>query len=163
MAQAASPMPITPVDRTTIAKQVGDAIAKQPVTDMHTHCFAPSFGATFVARAPEAQPTYVIGPSHEHRAAFAARGLILLQDAKGLRIPKTVAAREQVLESAPPQPGPVRCENGKAGLYPCDGVDFFARVALHQFSSNPSAANDIWGFVDLNDGKEYAIIGVHNG
>jgi choice-of-anchor B domain-containing protein len=53
--------------------------------------------------------------------------------------------------------------DGRSGEFPCNGVDYLARIALHQFSSNPAAANDIWGFVDLNDEKEYAIIGLENG
>ena len=36
-------------------------------------------------------------------------------------------------------------------------------MPLSSFSTNPSAANDVWGFYDVNDGKEYAILGLRNG
>ena len=36
-------------------------------------------------------------------------------------------------------------------------------MPLSEFSSRPSAANDIWGHVDLNTGDEYALIGLRNG
>ena len=42
-------------------------------------------------------------------------------------------------------------------------MDLLAHVPLSAFSVNPSAANDIWGFYDLNDNREYAIIGLRNG
>ncbi|MGI9416164.1 MAG: choice-of-anchor B family protein [Hyphomicrobiales bacterium] len=117
----------------------------------------------FTNRGPLANPTYVIGLSHTNRAALKQRGFILLQDRKALNVIESItAARAEGAPVAPAQ-GPIRCVDGKAGDYPCEGVDYLSRVALHQFSSNPGAANDIWGFVDLNDEKEYALIGLENG
>lgn len=52
---------------------------------------------------------------------------------------------------------------GSAGGLACDSVDLTAHVPLSSISSNPSAANDIWGFVDLNTLREYVIMGVENG
>ena len=55
------------------------------------------------------------------------------------------------------------CVDGFAGDHACDKIDLLAHLPLSSFSSNPSAANDIWGFYDLNDGREYALIGLENG
>jgi choice-of-anchor B domain-containing protein len=122
----------------------------------------------FAARAAGANPTYVIGPSPEFREELAERGLTLVQDRKGLGIEQTIQERARVTdqEGAPARMAPqgvTPCADGRAGAYPCDGVDFLARIPLEGFSSNPSAANDVWGFVDLNDQREYAIIGLRNG
>ncbi len=65
-------------------------------------------------------------------------------------------ARTRVLPAVP-------CTSGLAGVYPCSKIDLLSHVSLGQFSSNPTAANDIWGFVDRNDNREYAIIGLANG
>ncbi|MCC5828107.1 MAG: hypothetical protein JJU36_01545 [Phycisphaeraceae bacterium] len=39
-------LPAQPMDRAKIARHVEDALAQQPVTDLHTHCYTPAFGAT---------------------------------------------------------------------------------------------------------------------
>ena len=38
------------------------------------------------------------------------------------------------------------CENGIAGIYPCDGYDFLGRIPISDFEGN--AGNDIWGWTD---------------
>ena len=48
------------------------------------------------------------------------------------------------------------CEFGLAGDHPCENMDLLAHVPLSAFSVNPSAANDIWGFYDLNDNMNFA-------
>lgn len=53
------------------------------------------------------------------------------------------------------------CINGKAGIYPCMGYDLMGQVSLETLDS--SGANDIWGWTDLPNNKEYAIIGLRNG
>ncbi|MCK0144183.1 choice-of-anchor B family protein [Arenibacter sp. F26102] len=53
------------------------------------------------------------------------------------------------------------CLNGKAGIYPCKGYDLMGQVSLETLGS--SGANDIWGWTDLTNNKEYAIIGLRNG
>ena len=55
------------------------------------------------------------------------------------------------------------CNAGMAGSFACSKIDLLTHVSLSQFSSAPTAANDIWGFVDRNDNREYAIIGLANG
>ena len=53
------------------------------------------------------------------------------------------------------------CENGMAGIYPCDGYDLMARMPLSDFDAN--SANDIWGWTDVTTDREYAILGLDNG
>lgn len=56
----------------------------------------------------------------------------------------------------------VACVNGQAGSYSCKNIDLLSHVPLSDLN-NASAANDVWGFVDLNTQKEYALIGLNNG
>jgi choice-of-anchor B domain-containing protein len=56
-----------------------------------------------------------------------------------------------------------QCVNNLASAFECTNVDLLAHMPLNSFSSSPSAANDIWGHVDLNTGNEFAIIGLNNG
>ena len=115
----------------------------------------------FAARAPNQNPTYVIGPSPRNRPQLAERGIIIIQDRKGLEIERSIQQPEAV--AGEPVVSATPCENGTANIYPCNGIDLLARMPLSQFSSLPARANDIWGFVDLNDNREYAIIGLRNG
>ncbi|MGB5377862.1 choice-of-anchor B family protein [Muriicola sp.] len=55
----------------------------------------------------------------------------------------------------------VPCENGFAGVYPCDGYDLLGRISLNAL--NASSANDIWGWTDVASNREFALIGVNNG
>jgi choice-of-anchor B domain-containing protein len=55
------------------------------------------------------------------------------------------------------------CVAGKAGPYDCRGIDWLSQVPLSAFAGPPSGASSIWGFRDLNDNREYAIIGLRNG
>jgi choice-of-anchor B domain-containing protein len=58
-------------------------------------------------------------------------------------------------------PDSAPCENGMAGIYPCDGLDLVGRIDLTEM--NAIAGNDIWGWTDVSTGKEYAIMGLENG
>jgi len=68
-----------------------------------------------------------------------------------------------------PSPNPVvdtlsgftPCENGLAGIYPCDGYDFLGRISPKEFNAN--SGNDSWGWTDPTTGKEYALMGLDNG
>jgi choice-of-anchor B domain-containing protein len=53
------------------------------------------------------------------------------------------------------------CVSGNAGGYPCSNVDLMAFLPLAQIGGGNG--NDIWGWTDPADGKEYAIMGLTNG
>src|SRR5215207_1041209 len=55
------------------------------------------------------------------------------------------------------------CSGGFAAEYPCQGIDFMSRVALSSFPGSPTSASNLWGYVDLDDNREYAVIGLRNG
>src|SRR5687768_18404667 len=55
------------------------------------------------------------------------------------------------------------CSGGFAAEYPCQGIDFLSRVALSSFPGSPTSASNLWGYVDLDDNREYAVIGHRNG
>jgi len=55
------------------------------------------------------------------------------------------------------------CTAGFAGVYPCNKIDLLSRLTLTQLNGNvPTTAegNDIWGWTDPLNGKEYAIVGL---
>ncbi len=53
------------------------------------------------------------------------------------------------------------CENGMAGVYPCNGYDLVSRIPLSTMQA--SKGNDSWGWTDITTGKEYVIMGLNTG
>lgn len=53
------------------------------------------------------------------------------------------------------------CENGFAGIYPCENVDLLAFMPLSTIGGG--SGNDIWGWTDPLTGKEYALMGRSSG
>jgi choice-of-anchor B domain-containing protein len=135
-----------------------DALLRPDITVRGGYIRQPAFAAA----APATQPSYVTGPSHERREELAARGLTLIQDRKGATIEESIATPPAPLAAAQAFT-PCDLATGMAGVFPCHGVDLLAHMPLASFSSQPQAANDIWGFVDRRDGREYAFIGLLNG
>jgi len=54
-----------------------------------------------------------------------------------------------------------KCENGFAGIYPCNGYDLLMHLDLTVFDAKE--ANDSWGWTDVTTDKEYVILGLNNG
>lgn len=116
----------------------------------------------FAIRQPDAYPTVLIGVPPERRAALEARGFQVLVDSKWAESADGISVIEALtpmLESS----GPVSCVGGSAGVHACEGIDLLSHLALADLSTLPSGANDIWGFVDLNTEREYALLGLRNG
>ncbi len=112
----------------------------------------------FLTQAPDRNPTTLIGVPLEFRDALRAQGFHVIVDRKGLdRIQR--AALGAISTSA----ADVACENRRAGAHACDSVDLLSHVALADMVARPRDGADVWGFVDLNTGREYALIGVANG
>jgi choice-of-anchor B domain-containing protein len=55
----------------------------------------------------------------------------------------------------------LRCEDGQAGPFECDGIDLLAFVPAEEF--NGAGQSDLWGWTDEETGDEYVIIGKTNG
>ena len=61
-----------------------------------------------------------------------------------------------------------KCENGLAGIYPCNDYDLLAHISLADLnlSSTPTASvsgNDSWGWTDATTNKEYALMALNTG
>ena len=57
--------------------------------------------------------------------------------------------------------GPQRCEDGKAGIFPCHKVDLASFIPLTEMDSIWS--NDVWGWTDPQTAREYALVGLYEG
>ena len=57
--------------------------------------------------------------------------------------------------------GPAACTAGMADDFACSGIDLRSRVSLGTMGG--PAGNDVWGWADTSNGKEYALMGMANG
>ena len=120
----------------------------------------------FLNQAPQINPTILTNVPTPYVEQLQQQGFVVVNDgfanAEGqadASFAKLMQTQAQLQQSQ----GPAACVNGKAGDFPCKNIDLVSHLALADFSSNPTAASDIWGHVDLNTGTEYAIIGLKNG
>ena len=113
---------------------------------------------------PQRHASVVLGVPGEYRSLLSSKGFRVIADGKALT--SGVAAEGERLlakyQATQKSNGATPCAGGQAGSFSCDNVDLLAHVALADFSSRPGAANDVWGFLDLNTQREYALIGLRN-
>jgi len=98
----------------------------------------------------------LIGIHPDFAADLEARGFRVIVDSKGIEGEQLAATQENLKSNTPATP----CFNGTAGSFPCSNVDLLAHVADRAAAARGA---DIWGFMDLNSNREYAIMGYSNG
>ncbi len=105
------------------------------------------------------------GVPPQYRDLLQGKGIQVIADSKGMSNAKISRANallglhQQLKSSLAATP----CTGGFAAGLPCSNVDLLSHVGFTDISTTPSVGNDIWGFVDLNTGREYAIVGFNIG
>ena len=114
--------------------------------------------------------TLLVGVPPELRERFERAGFTVITDTKGFfetsaereqregkrTLASKVRATEQQHKAAP-------CTANRADGFPCQNVSLHAHLPLDQLRPSSMRGNDVWGFVDLNTGREYAFMGLQNG
>lgn len=118
-------------------------------------------GGHFEARDPDLYPTILVGVDPAYRLQVMHLGFKWAADLESARLGIVDESPAQALQATALAAEP--CLQGSAGQFPCRNVDLLAQIALNQFSSRPTSAANVWGFVDLNDDREYAVVGLSNG
>ncbi len=107
------------------------------------------------AEPPPGLTTTLVGVPPEFAGELAAKGFHVIVDSKGIH-QAAVQTRQIISSNAPASP----CESGLAGVFPCNNADLLVHIA----DRTPDASGaDIWGFMDLNSHREYAIVGYSSG
>jgi len=120
----------------------------------------------FAHQDPERYVTQVHGLPPTERNRLWARGIRLMIDAvaafhDGFRNDLservfTLREQNQARQAA------ASCVQGLAGTFPCRNIDLLAQMRLTDLSTSPGSMSNLWGFVDLDDNREYAVVGVSN-
>ncbi|MGH8250934.1 MAG: choice-of-anchor B family protein [Steroidobacteraceae bacterium] len=118
-------------------------------------------GGHFDRQDPDANPTILVGVDARYRQAMMRLGFKWAAD--------VASAQQGLVEDGPAAAlqataiAAADCLQGFAGQFPCHNVDFQAQISLNQFATQPVSAANVWGFVDQNDGREYAVVGLSDG
>lgn len=108
----------------------------------------------FATQGADLHPTTLVA-SKQWQTAARARGFKF--DSTG------AGSNDQVGLSVAGTAAAANCVQGSAGTFPCRNVDLLSHIPLATFSSRPASASDLWGFIDRNDNREYAVVGLSNG
>ncbi len=105
------------------------------------------------------------GVPPEYREQLAAMGFNVVADRKSVESPTYEKTQTLMAQKASLQAGlkPDPCVGGSVGGMVCDSVDLLAHLPLSSVSARPGWAADVWGFIDLNSGREYVIVGFRTG
>jgi len=110
---------------------------------------------------PSATASTIAGVPAQYASVLSERGFHVVVDRKGIDIAaieqteKLLAIHESLKSSLPATP----CAGGDAAGLPCNEVDLLSHLGFNDISARPGNAADVWGFVDLNSNREYAIVG----
>ncbi len=112
------------------------------------------------------RPVTLIGIPAEFREQLAAKGFNIISDTKSLsknRLAEVEKFTADFLYSSTKAKTAIDCVDGLASIFPCNNISLLSQTPLSSMSSNPSSGSDIWGHVDLNNNREYALMGLRNG
>ncbi len=112
-----------------------------------------------------AAKTMLIGVPPEFRERFERAGFSVIVDRKGIaqdeaqrmrRLTKQVLETEKSHKATP-------CVSNRSEGFACQSVSLLAHLPLADLMPTSSRGNDVWGFTDLNTGREYAFMGLERG
>lgn len=103
----------------------------------------------------EGSRSTLIGVPSEFAGAVRAKGFRVIADSKGINR-DTIQTQLSLNSNATA----TACVAGFAGAFPCSNVDLLAQVTDRTATARGA---DIWGFMDLNTHREYAIVGYSSG
>ncbi len=117
----------------------------------------------FQLQSPTNNPTFISNaPISMHDTLYKA-GFTVINDGKSNLNSAEIQAKLAKVKILSEVQTEQDCVNGIAGGFSCNNVDLVAHVPLTSFSGKPSSGSDIWGHVDLNTQKEYALMAHRNG
>jgi len=119
----------------------------------------------FKHQDPDLYLTRIYGLQHADRDRLMAHGLRLMVDRVMTRDGRGGGSIGGVSARSEPQAvraAAANCVQGLAGAFPCRNIDLLAQLRLVDLSTRPNSMSNVWGFVDLDDDREYAVVGVSN-
>lgn len=111
--------------------------------------------------------TLLVGVPPEFRERFEAAGFSVIVDTKSLDVSEEESRRMRKLTaqvtSTEKGHGAAPCVGNVSSGFPCQSVSLLSHLSLGQLQPASTRGNDVWGYTDLNTGREYAFMGLENG
>ncbi|VUD53358.1 hypothetical protein TDB9533_01818 [Thalassocella blandensis] len=119
----------------------------------------------FSERDPSRYVSTVVGLPPLYRDAFQQAGFKVIADQKGMSRAESQAVQQkmQKVSRTMQNHNASECINNTTQGFDCELLDLYAHLSLSSLKANATSGNDIWGYYDLNRGKEYVLIGLDNG
>jgi len=117
----------------------------------------------FSNQSPSTNQTKLTGIPHDMVDNVRQKGFSVIADGKEKLSKQRINTANKQYLAASKSHATAACVDGYAAGFACNNVDLVAHVALNDFSTRPNSGNDIWGHVDLNTHKEYAIVAIAKG
>lgn len=117
--------------------------------------------------------TVLVGIPAELRERYEAAGFAVIVDTKGFtRIDVPAPTREESqrmrtlasqITATEKSHAAAACAGGFAAGYPCERVSLLSHLSLQQMQPASARGADLWGYTDLNTGREYVVMGLSSG
>ena len=117
----------------------------------------------FLTQSPTANPTFLAGVPPQYRDRLRGRGFEVVADGKGLADADEQAQFQRGFAANQAAVAKRQVVSKAAGEFGRSAVTLLAKVPLESMWSKPSRAMDIWGLIDLNTEREYALVGHQKG
>jgi choice-of-anchor B domain-containing protein len=119
----------------------------------------------YQSQAPDRFVTSISGVPLNYAQILHERGFSVIQDSKGIDQDPTsqMSSKLDAIMRMESVQAASNCVDGNAAGFACRNIALLGRVPLSALPTSSTGANDIWGHVDLNDMREYAIIGMQRG
>ncbi|MGJ8681199.1 choice-of-anchor B family protein, partial [Paraglaciecola sp.] len=114
---------------------------------------------------PSVFTTNLVGVPQKYAKTLYERGFNVIADKKGLskaestKLQTSLSSAQAMFNSQSESP----CLQGMSDLFECENISLLSHIPINVLPTDSSSANDIWGHVDLNTMKEYALIGMRSG
>ncbi|MCW8106923.1 choice-of-anchor B family protein [Alteromonas ponticola] len=144
-----------------------------PVHDEHTlfhliNELVPVFGGYsrtdhYQIQNPSRYDTVLSGVPLEFAKQLSAKGFNVIADGKQNITTAVLKQVEQSVTQLTTRHSTAECVDGMAAGFTCQNISLLAHLPLAELPTDSASANDIWGHVDLNTMREYALIGLRRG
>ena len=119
------------------------------------------------------EKTVLVGVPPEVRERYEAAGFTVIADTKGFTNGDLAAPTQQEsqrmrtlaaqITSSEASHAAAACVSGSAAGFPCDRMSLLSHMSLQQMQPASSRGADLWGYTDLNTGREYVVMGLSSG
>ncbi|MFT4926667.1 MAG: choice-of-anchor B domain-containing protein [Phenylobacterium sp.] len=119
----------------------------------------------FKQRNTTVNVTHLAGVPLVYADELRAKGFTVNTDQKALSAEEAAVLESKLAQYAllSKRQSKAACVGGQSAGFSCNNISLQAHLPLADLGLSSVAANDIWGFIDINNQREYAIIGVDNG